>query len=661
MKRFLTLWVITDSEFGLSITESAVEGLARHRGRTSPLVPASLGAVPAALAEEGAIALLVPKKSSELMAALMNDLGESIASRTYISHGHACAVVLLDDAAEAIELTVNKELALNLAGYEIWPYRNGLLLTDEVVVETPTAPPTWVAPVPIRHEDLGFEAAAQIRQFNGNMAVFSQFASQYASDLQPLVDWLYNSIEDIAVELEQIYNHTELEEPQVRRSIALESVLVETNSILTLYCSQLGSGALPVFRGTYPVGEYSLLGIGGMCREAWRIYSHLNETFAKFDHVGRIQRCYQARPPFDPFEPSTRTDFGTWYGSNIAIRDLDDGVSEGFRYHMPVFSSRWGFHESLHSISLSWQCIYAAATKEWNLLTLTHEFLHAHVRDILATILEMPDSASVEDLLKRYNARDIGANALESMQVAFIEALIGLNGSSRLAQAIHGEINEAESVSVPDYLTEQSLRLLMRSQSGMVHEIIVHVLDFLYVYDAREDDYINSIWSSWSLIPSVSERIEHYVLRTICALSASCSDLGPSHEIFDECVTRLKTVLQQIENRPRLRPAMRRAIEVLENETALKRIGTEFMGARYVVHLVKAFLYDPELNAALIRDTNTTIQNGRPTYALNVGDYTGDDIQSPIAFLLDRFGGYSDQGGAPAVEYETLWQMLQLS
>jgi hypothetical protein len=195
----------------------------------------------------------------------------------------------------------------------------------------------------------------------------------------------------------------------------------------------------------------------------------------------------------------------------------------------------------------------------------------------------------------------------------------------------------------------------------MVHEIVVHVLDYLYVYDAREDDYINSIWSSWSLIPSVNERIEHYLLRTICAMSASGSETMPSQAVFGDCVARLRSVLKSIEIRPRLRPAISRAIALLEDETSLKRLGTEFMGARYIVHIAKAFLYDPELNADLIRDINTTIQDGRTTYALEVGDYPGDDIESPIAFLLDRFSGYSDQGGAPAVEYETLWQMLQLS
>ncbi|MBT1190982.1 hypothetical protein [Rhodococcoides kroppenstedtii] len=659
MKRFLALWAISDDEFGLSVTDTAFEGLSRYRGRTSPLLSASPQGSPPVLASEGVLALLVPRRASELMAALMNDVGDEFAQRSYISHGHACAVVSCSNLADAERLV--SELGPYLAGHELWPYRQGVMLAEDIVFELPAAPPTWVAPAQIRHEELGFEAAAQIRQFNGNMAVFSQHAAMYASELQPLVDWLHSSIEDIATELYVIYENPELDGAQVRRSITLESVLVEVNAILTLYCSQLGSGAVPIFRATYPVGEYSLLGIGSMCREVWRIYSHLNETFAKFDHVGRIQRCYAARPAFDPFEPSARINFGSWYRSNVGVADLDDGISEGFRYHMPVFSSRWGFHESLHSISLSWQCIYAAATKEWNLLTLTHEFLHAHVRDIWATTFEVSDDASLRELLARYNARESGTNALHSMQVAFVEALVGLNGCSRLAQTIRGGTVEDTSITVPERLTEQSLRMLVQSHRGMFHEIVVHVLDYLYVYDSQDANYVNSLWSSWSLIPSVNERTEHYLLRTICALSADGGDTAPSEDVFKTCVTRLKRQLTLIEKRARLRPVIGRAIAILDDETALKRLGIEFKGARYVVHIAKAFFYDPELNASLIRDTNTTIREGRTTYALNVGDYRGDCVESPVAFLLDRFGGYSDQGGAPEAEYETLWQMLQLS
>jgi len=51
------------------------------------------------------------------------------------------------------------------------------------------------------------------------------------------------------------------------------------------------------------------------------------------------------------------------------------------------FSSRWGFHQTVQSVSVSWQCINGNAALDWNLLTLSHEFLHAHLRELLDELL----------------------------------------------------------------------------------------------------------------------------------------------------------------------------------------------------------------------------------------------------------------------------------
>lgn len=655
-KRFLGVWRDVDGDLRLRIAQQATPLLGLNHALASPLFPAAPVGKPAILRESGAVVFLVPRSPTALLARLMNDEGREVADNVYISHGHASAVLLLDGADEAGDLL--SRLDTDLLGYEMWPYEDGRLLRGQCQLREPTLPADWTPPSDIVPVGVSFEAEAQFRQFNANLAVFAQVGARYSPELEPVVIWLSNSMSGVSVELGELARDAE-QDTAIRRSIALESVLVEANAVLTIYSSQVGSGSLPLAGSRFPVGEYSLLGIGGMCRAAWRIYSHLNETFARFDHAGLLSRSYRSMPPFDPFAPLRQFHYRSWAESGAGLATIADSQPGEARQHLPYFSSRWGFHESLHSISMSWQCLHASATKEWNLLTLTHEFLHAHVRGILAHVLDV-DTAGSARLVQLYNDRESGTNAHEAMQVAYIRAIVGIMSTGRLAEQITGQTEESLTSTSPGRIDSKALQRLVRSHNLLLQEIVVHVLDFLYVYDGRDDDYVNSIWSSWSLVPSVNDRIEHYVLRTVCALAVTSPKKHPT-EVFEDAADRLEASIAPLITRARLRPAIHAALATLQQLQSRRRIGAQFIGAMYVVELTRHFLYDPELNAALVRDDHTTVIDGQRTYAVQVGDYLGEGIASPVGFLLDRFKDYSDQAGEAETEYESIWQMLLLT
>jgi hypothetical protein len=662
MPQYLHAWGEDDDEFNLETSAQEYSGVARPRGRSSQLIPADPRGPDAELGLSGVILFLVPLRAAQLMATLTNDLGEQIRAHTFITHGHASAVLILETEAEAEGLLV--QLAAQLAGWEAWPHRNGRVQRADVRHHLPQPRDGWSGIDPVDASGLGFEAAAQIRQFNANIALLSRVVAAYAPEVRPLVEWLYESIGQLASDLRDLAGPDEAErDARVRQAIGRESTLVEANAVITLYTSQLGSGTLPLALGSsFPVGEYSLLGIGAMCRAAWRIYAHLNETFGRFDHVGIVQRRYSLAGTFDPWQPSKRANYDGWRsgGDRLNIARLSDHAPEGFRYHIPYFSSRWGFHESLHSISLSWQCLYASASKEWNLLTVTHEFLHAHVRDLLNEILDPTGPEFDEDLCRRFNEREAGSSTLQCMQMAYVEALVGLRGATRLARKVTDHSAGALDAPIPDDLTPDILHDLVRGHSGLVHELVVHVLDFYYVYAGRDNEYINSVWSSWSLVPTVMDHIEHYVLRTLATL-ASRSDHQESGPVFSDAVGRLRESLLQIRDRTRSRPVIRQALELLDTDITRKRLEVLFRGARYIVELTRVFFLDAELNADLVRDDLTTVLDGRRTYSAEVGVFSGDAIHSPIGFLLDRFPTYSDQAGSSEAEYESIWQMLSLT
>jgi hypothetical protein len=656
MKQFLGAWRDDQEDLHVGLFDEADEPLRRDAGRTSPLYPAVADGPPASLNQDGAIAFLVPTSPTRLLARLTNDFGREVAEKTFITHGHAAAVLICDSSEEAKELIAQVEP--DLGGHEIWPFTDSRVQLQNIETSRPAPNEQASAPDTIDPNGLGYEAAAQIRQFNANLVALCGIATRYAPELGDLVQWLHTSTSDLRDQL-AVCSADLANDRSVRASIGIEGLVVEMNAVLTLYCSQVGSGVLPLHRGTFPVGEYSLLGIGGMVRAAWRLYFHMNRIFAEFDHVGLLQRHYERTAPFNPFAPAARIDYSAWSASPASVASLADGESEGFRVHMPYFSSRWGFHESMYAISLSWQCLYASASKEWNLLTLTHEFLHAHVRDLLGCVLDIHnDDANVLRILEQHHERQLGDNALQSMQIAYVEALVGIRGAGRLASHITDR-NAILDAEIPDDLTPDLLIDLVRAHSGLIHEIIVHVLDYQYVYDARDEDYVTSIWSSWSVVPGVVERIDHYVLRTLCALSSSPQT--ETEPVFADALARLRTALETLTTTARIRPAVVKALDLLQSEAGRKRLSVEFVAARYVVEMAMSFFFDDRLNARLVRDDLTTIRDGKRAYEVSSGDYRGEMIESPVAFLLDRFESYPDHPAGEESEYVSIWQMLMLT
>ena len=656
-KSYLGVWETPDGQSHLEITVTPSDVVQRQHGRVSALFPSDGSDRTPRLGNSGAVLFLVSNSPTKMLAALTNDvLREEGSASLFISHGHASAIVLTITPEEAVEIVEETKSLAPITSYEVWPYSGDAILVDQIVTVEPAPALEWPTLHAISDARLDFESRAQVEQFNLNVALLSRIASSYAPELESLTTWLHGSVADIVAQLGELADLDDGESQM--KSLQLEVVLVEANAVLTLYTSQMGSGTLPLLSGTFPVGEYSLLGIGGMSRAAWRIYIHLNSTFAAHNHVGLLRMHYPHANGFDAFAPVQRTDYSAWRGSKSNLEDFDDVEPGEFRFHIPYFSSRWGFHEALHSISLSWQCLYASASKEWNMLTATHEFLHAHVRDLFSFILRPNDPTLAQEIVDAYNRRDSGKHVIDSMRMAYVEALIGIRNTARIAARVGPKQDKLEA-SAPASIDVKYLDQLNREHSELVQEIVVHVLDFRYVYDSRDDVYINSIWSSWSLVPSVGTRIDHYLLRTMCALAATSREDDP-RELFKQVSARLLENLKLLQGRPRSRPTITNAIRLLEDDLSMRRLGIQFMAAAYVVELTKNFFLDSRLNAALVRDDLTRVLDGRRTYDLEKGKFLGETIASPIGFLLDRFAGYADQAGSDGVEYESIWQMLQL-
>ncbi len=91
---------------------------------------------------------------------------------------------------------------------------------------------------------------------------------------------------------------------------------------------------------------------------------------------------------------------------------------------------------------------------------------------------------ALRDLSPCTNTRQRGHNALQSMQLAILEALVGIRGAGRLSAKLTSGASHAES-ELPQDLQPADIIELMRAHGGFIHELLVHVLDFLYIYNGR--------------------------------------------------------------------------------------------------------------------------------------------------------------------------------
>lgn len=654
MKRFLCTSRSNPKVITVELAERPEVALGKLGGRASPIFSAAPdGSIE--LPASGGLAFVVPVSPQSLLAKLLNDYDELVAQSTYMTHGLA-AVVLVDSDCERLRGLLHA-LDPEVRAFELWPMGDGAVQVSDIEMKIPevSADP-WCEL--ISDTNLDFGMASQVRQFNSNIAHFSAYARRYIPEYHPLVEWLCESVQLVSNDHARLAEREGLEDDEIRRLIGLETLVVELNAILTMFTSQAIYGALPIHEGSYPVGEYSLLGVGGMARAVWRLYAHMHQVFTSFDHVGRIQYRYGGIAGFDPYAPAKRINYSSWVDSQASVGRVESApAAPSGRFHIPHFSSRWGFHESYYGLSISWQCIHACATKEWNLLTFTHEFLHSHVRDLLGVVLDVSDNGGLNKIVDSYNKHERGQNALESMQLALIESLVGIRGAARLCANLRPGQQQANA-EVPQNLKPDDVIELMRAHGGFIHELMVHVLDFLYVYNARDERYINSVWSSWALVPIVNDRIFHYVLRTLCTLSLTSTVESPD-EVFTDVTNRLRRYLVPLQGRERTRPAIDSALAVLADANSLRRLDVEFRTARYIVRLSECFFYDGQVNALLVRDAGTTVRDDQRTYALSVGEFRGEVIESPVGLLLDRFTGYRDHASED-VEYESIWQMLIL-
>lgn len=640
--------------------------LAARSGRASPIYPLSPEAAPPAGAVDALLVFVFPRSARQLLAEIRDDFPRDFVTACYATHGLAACVLMLPATMEHEE--VHSRLnRTDIVAYEMWPVRNGLVLHRETLVRYPAAPST--EPIAVHHipeTDLPEPVAQELRQFNANLALLVGITREFVPEYRELCEWLYDSVTRRVTNIrKEIADATTVSPltPLVHHDVG---ILVDVNSCMTMVISQSAGVLPPIFNSNYPVGEFSLLGIGSAAKAVWALYQAVASVFSRADHVSRLRDSFSAGP-FDPGFNPPNTDYESW---TLAGRPFGEARAEDDqpgRKHLIYFSSRWGFHETLNSISLSWQSITSCATRHWNLLTLSHEFLHSHFRELVRTnIFDIQNSEQLAEVCATYNdmwksgwnGRPQGGQKTQftyadSFRTFLINQMNWCNQAA-LYRSGNGASGDSEWLIDPPLTPEIASDLANNYLAEFVEEYVVHIMDFHYFFDGDDQSYLSSLWHSWSLVPFVHKKLNHYLLRSLLAL-ASTNASTDSRYCFSNAWQRLVDFFKDMQQSSAA-PIAAKALEALMDDENSVSLYFDFKYSFQLVPFTRRFLIDPELNQKLTFDPLTS--DGQQ-YAFREGEFSSVPLVSPTAFLLDRYE-HAHNEKDPA-DFASLWQLLMLA
>jgi hypothetical protein len=647
VRQFLSALPVGDHEYEISIGTSA--DAVAHGGLVSPVFPA-FGEPTDGLDGSSGLLLCFADSPSALLSVVQNALPRRHRSRTLMTYGLA-SVLVAGDIDELREIESNhRDL---VAASELWPLSSGKLVATDI--ERQVRQVEQVVLNPIERDDLPYDAACQVRQLNVSLALAIHRASVFTPELTAALQAIAAAASDLVDALPAAGEDWTVDDVSMHHYYL--SRLLEINAGLAMVISQTLGGVPPLLNSEYPVGEYSLLGIGTAARALWSFYHHLRRCFASANHAQRLRVNGESVVSFDPFVNSQSLDYTKWRNALARLPALPDAEQRVAAPHLLHFSSRFGFHETAYTLGASWQSLHASSSREWHLLTLTHEFIHSQVRHLTAAIYPRTlDWARLKELYRGAAPE----NALESMQAALVGAMARYAAAREASESVGSDEDVLESDGYIIDPTPQELGDILAYGLRYLQEIVVHVLDFLYTFHGDSSTYLSAIWQSWSTVPSVTERTHDYLLRSLCAIASdSVMPDQSTTEVFRSAVEVATKDLRRIAEEFGS-PVVDQALAYLEDVEGSERLEIEFSQAYFVARFTREFLFDPDVATALSEDDLTALGDpGGPIYVFEPGEYPDSPIESPLAFLSDRFRRETKVAGEN-LEFASLWQLVML-
>lgn len=299
-------------------------------------------------------------------------------------------------------------------------------------------------------------------------------------------------------------------------------ILVAANAALSRQASQALSGTTPLVQTECHFWPHSFLGTGIANIALRRVVEFIHQAFDKHFISARIEALISAcastidakdRSCFD-LKPSDIVSFVAIDHPSLA--EPAETLNDFAKSELPIayYSARDGFRTSELAISAPLLSISGCGSRDWSLLSLTHEISHRLIADklyVLALTIkdDLVGTANVQDQVRdllKHPCASIGDLAARHLLFAVYQEEVATVGEAVFNAQLtshSGAFEHFLDISMPE-----------------VEELVVHMFDYFHFYNRSPTEYIEAVWLSSAARPTLEARTRSFVERTLIALAA---------------------------------------------------------------------------------------------------------------------------------------------
>jgi hypothetical protein len=645
----------------------------KGRLRISPIFAAA-GDAETPLAEpDGTISFLVFERPYQAIARIRTAKPD-LFSRIWYSHGLA-SVIAFNVPDRDLDL-VTSDASLGFRGAEIWHVSTNVVRSSEVVF----SPPAMVKAEDyalVDYRRLDSDSRVLLEEFEMCLRTAILLASQYAPRHLRVFSALTAAVNELVTEMqflltregsppeslpEGTWDDANAVESEIQRRLHQRvGQLVQINSAFSYVISQAFTGTFPLSETECQIRRHSLLGVGTAVNAVAAFARFVESVFEKYPIDEAIDTLYDLASgveiwPLLPtsFDPQQWTDdkyhIDTFLGRMACVPNEP---------RLAFYSGRLGFRESEFAVTAALQVLSAGDSIRWSLMTMSHELMHAHVRAVMSVLFDEKNQGAdtsfrryyqdLEQIVRgRKQASDLTLRAcLRTAILNFVTI------KPTLSQIAAGRATDADV----RLLRYPELKEVLADEFAYINHIFVHVFDYYYFYNAKDPVYLRLLWESWATVPAVLENVAEYVLRSI--VTVSTAQEGTTTERFNLALNIVKQALNELALQANSTVA-RSALAYLEDANNYRWLNVMFVPSSYLAELAAKLLVASSVHGALLEDDNADPDDLGCRYVLESGEFVDTEIESPVAFVLDRLRRQLTHASAPATdeEYYSAWSLL---
>lgn len=396
-------------------------------------------------------------------------------------------------------------------------------------------------------------------------------------------------------------------------------ILAHLNGGLSRFAAQTLSGTSPVDRTECHFWVHSLLGAG--------IANLVLQKFAAFV-MGKMDskqipaRLRQLGNQTDALPTLANAPGDFWHGNHLEAVEVPTGEQgQPLVPLLTYFSGRDGFRSGLNTVSAPLTSISACNTRQWSLMTMTHEISHVLVRSALTVMFPDPTRPGGREALLVY-LEERENTWLRRLQSFLLEAIIAMQQTSE----------RTAGGTVTREWNEGKLTVVLDRWHHEVEEIMVHVFDFLYFYGQDTERYVRSVWLTWGVIPNIANRVNEYVVRTLCAALVKHLRRDGAEEIARSEVLAILAELRAHGGGPYVEMAH----VLLSDDTQWPVLRSTLVARKGLVKIVRGFLYWDKAAQDLRGDSTVASDaSDRGGYRFKVKHLSRDYAENPLRVVQE--------------------------